>query len=378
MKRASSISGLVALVVVTVGCAGGSPKPATDPNVVSVGKASGSAPGASAQNPCNSNRGAALDVEHAEGTRLTERCVMGASPETKAALEKVLALGPDKRLTADALRKDLEAAYATKLVDQVEATARKDGTANVLFLTVTERPKISSVSFEGLVALKDDARVAAFPKAGEPLSMPAIALASEKLRATYASAGWEEAKVDRVVEPDGPGKARLKVVVTEGARAKVGKLTFIGVRGGREAGLRKAVELEEGSPLDPEKLARAVLQVASFYYDNGHVNVVVQEPKRTRAADGTTAVSFVIAEGPVFKIGKLSVSKADPATEKEILAGLKVKSGEVFNRSKLKADLEAIATRTREKGKPLSAEPETKLDPKAGLIDINLAMHESR
>lgn len=381
MKGAISIVRLVALLGACGACGAcgaSSAKKANDPNVVAVGKASGTAPAAPAQNPCSPTRGTPLDVEHAEGTKIGDRCLIGASPETKAAVEKVLALGADKTLTAEALRRDLEQAYATKLVDQIEATARKEGTATVLFLTVTERPKISAVTFDGLVALKGDPSVAEFPKAGAALSIPALHAASEKLRAAYAGAGWDEAKIAHEIEPDGQGKARVKIAVTEGPRAKIGKVTFTGVRGGRDAGLRKAVDLEEGAPLDPERLMRAILSVAAFYYDNGFINVKVEEPKRTRAADGTTALSFAVTEGAMFRVGKLSVSKVDAATEKEILAALKVKSGEVFNRSKLKADLEALEARTRQKGKPLSAEPVTKVDAKAAVIDIDLAVRESR
>ena len=102
----------------------------------------------------------------------------------------------------------------------------------------------------------------------------------------------------------------------------------------------------------------------------------VEQPKRTRAADGTVAISVKITEGPVFRIGKLSVRGVEPPMQKEILTGLKVKSGEVFNRSKLKADLVDLENRSREKGRPLSVEPETKLDPKAGIVDVVLAMKE--
>lgn len=365
----------LALVLLLTACGAGSGKKANDTNVVAVGKASGLAPGASAPPPCDA-RGATLDAEHAEGMRIVERCVTGASPATKSALEKVIALGPDKSFSAESLRRDLAAAWATGLVDQVEATARQSGSGCALFLAVTERPKISAVAFEGLVAMKDDPSLASFPKAGAPLSVPAVAAASEKLMTAYAMNGFEEAKVDYAVEPEGEGKARLKVLVHEGSRAKVGKITFTGVGAGREAALRKAIELSEGAPLDPDRLVRSMLLISVFYYDRGFINVKVEEPKRTRGADGNTALAIKITEGNVFRIGKLSVSKVDAATEKEILGGLKVKSGEVFNRSKLKADLEDLETRSRQKGKPLSAEPETKVDAKAGVIDITLAVKE--
>lgn len=367
MKRA------LPLFFLLLACGGG-PK-ANDPNVVAVGKTSGPSPGASAPPPCDTH-GALLDAEHAEGLRIVERCITGATPETKAAVEKVLALRADKPFAADALRTDLEAAYATRLVDQIEATARQSGAGCTLFLAITERPKISAVSFEGLVALADDPKVASFPKVGAPLDVAAIHASSEKLRQAYESGGWDEVKVSHVIEREGAGKARVKIVVTEGARTKVGKITFEGVHGGREAGLRKAMELEEGAPLDHERLMQSVFRLAAFYYDVGFMNVKVEQPKKNRAADGTTAISVKITEGPVFRIGKVSVRGVEPPAQKEILAGLKVKSGEIFNRSKLKGDLVDLESRSRAKGRPMSAEPETKLDAKTGVVDITLAVKE--
>lgn len=364
----------VLLVASLVTACGGAPN-ANDANVVAVGKPAGPSPTALAPPPCDT-RGALLDAEHAEGLRIVERCVTGATPDTKAALEKVLALRADKPLTADALRVDLEAAYATGLVDQIEATARQSGAGCTLFIAVTERPKISALTFEGLVALKDDPKAASFPKVGAPLSPAAIHASSEKLREAYATGGWDEVKVNHVIEPEGAGKARVKIVVTEGSRTKVGKITFEGVHGGREVGLRKAMELEEGAPLDSDRLMQSVFKVAAFYYDFGFMNVKVEQPKRNRAPDGTTAISVKITEGPVFRIGKLNAKGVDAATEKEVLAGLKVKSGEVFSRRKLMADLVDLESRSRAKGKPLSAEPETKLDAKTGIVDITLAVKE--
>lgn len=359
------------LVLSLAGCAG-APAPAakSDPNVVAVGKTTGPAPGASALAACDPKRGAALEVDQAEGAKITERCILGASPETKAAIEKTLTLGRDKTLTAEVLRRDLEGAYATRLVDQIEATARREGTATILFLTVTERPKIAEIAFEGFGPMKDERTSDALPKPGAPLRLAEIHALCEKLRSAYVSSGWDDAKVTHVVEPAGPGRVRLKLVAAEGTRAKVGKVTFDGATPGNHAPLRKMIELADGEPLSPDRLERAGLLVTAFYFDRGHLDVKVEEPKRTRGADGTTAIAWKVVEGPVYRIGKVAVSGLSGDAQTAALAKLTVKSGEVFNRTKVKADVDALDRRLA----PSSAEPETKIDRKTRTVDLTFAV----
>ncbi len=355
-------------------CSSPAKKPG-DPHDVPVGKSTGTP--LPAQATCDASRGDLLEPDVVEGARIADVCISGVSPERIAGAKKHMRLGPEKKLTADLLQSDLRAIYESGFFDQAEATARAAGGGSVfLFIKLSERPTITHVSLKGLKGLKDESVLAELPKRGAPLDRAALRRATDKLRQAYASAGWDEAKVEPVVVRDQDGGARLEIVVTEGTRAKLGKVTFDGAKGGREVGLRKAIELEEGAPVSEEQLMRAALLVNAFYYDNGFLNVRVEDPKRTRATDGTTAVTFAITEGPIFKIGSIKVSNVDQATEKDVLASLKVKPGEVFNRQKVMADLASAKAMLGLRGRAVTIEPETELDPKTGTVKITLAVRD--
>ena len=151
-------------------------------------------------------------------------------------------------------------------------------------------------------------------------------------------------------------------------------VSFDGARDGRVGGLRKAVELEEGAPISEALVERAALLVSAFYFDNGFLNVKVATPARDRAKDGTVRVSFKITEGPVFKIGKIRASKVGGDLEKEILAKVTTKPGEVFRRSKLKSDLDAVRAMFQARGEKVDVDPSTELDPKRAVVDIDLVV----
>jgi len=351
-----------------VACA---PRPAAPARSSVIPVASTQGAGPAMPRPCTEGLGFAVDAKQAEGMRIVEMCVSGGGAESTAAVRKALQLGPDKKLTADALRRDLTAAFETGFIDQIEARARASGSGLVLFITLKDRPRITDLTFEGLVGLVQDPVFAEFPTVGAPLSIPALHGAVQKLKDEYVSSGWPDATVSHSVT-DG----RVTIVVVEGGRNKIGKVTFEGAQGGREVGLRKAVNLEEGTPLYENQVSRAALLASSFYYENGYMAVRIDTPKRERAADGTVALTYPITEGPIFRIGKIKVTKVDTATEKQILADLTIKSGEIFRRSELIADLHALTEKSRNNGRKLTAEPETELDAKRGVVDLTLAMRE--
>lgn len=357
----------------------GGPRPSGGSGVVAVSNVDGGRPLPPPRAACDLDPAAAeIDAEHVTGTKIVAICLTGGSPETRAAIEKVLKLGPGKTLTTDALRADLAAAYSEGLVRQVEASARASESGAVLVLAIEERPRLSAISVDGLVALRNDEAALALPKQGDALDPGALFATMRRLKEHYLAEGWDDAALNLSVDPEPgasvPARARVRITVVEGARSKLGKVSFDGARDGRDGGLRKAVELEEGAPISEALVERAALLINAFYYENGFMNVQVATPVRDRAKDGTVRVSFKITEGPVFKIGKIRATKAGAALEKEMLAKVTTKPGEVFRRSKLQADLAAVRAMFEARGEKVDVDPSTELDPKKGLVDIDLVL----
>jgi len=368
---------LSGLALSALGCGGPAAK-ANDAREVAVGGAKGSAPGTT--KPCEGKPVGDLDADKAEGMRIVEVCITGAPSDTTDAVRRAMHLRADSKLTAEALRADLAAAYATGRLDDLEASAKSAGTGSaVLLVNVKERPRVAEVKLEGFGGAARGAPADVFAKQGAPLDIPKLNAAEKKVRETLVEDGWDDATITHEITPERDNRVSLVVRLVEGPRSKFGKVTFEGARADLVAGLRKAVELDEGAPFSPDRVERAALVVNAFYYDRGYLTVKVDTPKKTRAADGTTAVAFPIVEGQVFKIGKL-VAKGggDAQLEKDVLAKLKTKPGEIFSRSKIVTDIEAVRALLKERGKAsATVEPETDLDPKKAVVDITLRIRGS-
>lgn len=366
---------LAAVVVLVTACGAAAPQP-SGPNVVDVGKTSATSTVPPAPKHCEGKHVADIDADTAEGLRIVDVCLTGASPETIAAVRKVLTLRADKKLTAEALRGDLEAAYKTGRIDQIEATAQTGGGGVLLMLAVKERPRIASVKLEafGATATGEDA-AAALAKPGDPLDIPKLFATEAKIRESFVDDGWDDAQVAHDIRFEGDGRANVTIKVTPGVRQKVGKVTFDGAQAALVAPLRKAIEMDEGTSFGPARLERAALLANAFYYDRGFMTVRIDTPKKARGADGVTAISFKIVEGPVFRIGALKAKGVDAATEKDVLSKFTSKPGEVFSRAKVVKDLDAIRALLKDRGKPnATVEPETDLDPKKGIVDITVGI----
>lgn len=349
-----------------------SPTTPTKPTNVSIANPTGKSPVVAVR--CDEPTGTLLDAEHAEGVELAELCVKGGTAATNAKVRAAFTLGPNKTLTAVGLRRDLRAAYDTGFVDQIEATARSSSAVagSVLYITFTESPQVSAITFEGLTSVPAE-WTKDFPKEGSVFRVSTLKRLIELLKDDYTSNGWEDVKVDHVATPEANG-VRVKVTVVEGPRSTTGKLTVSGAQGGREAGLRKAMAFTEGEPLNDDMLARAALKAKDFYWNEGFLNVDADWSRKPRGANGVTPVTLTVKEGPQFRVGTLRVKGVDVATAKDILASLTLKTGAICRRSAIFEDIEKIRKRTDANGNPLKAEPETEIEPKTNTMNITIAI----
>ena len=198
------------------------------------------------------------------------------------------------------------------------------------------------------------------------------------MRDEYASRGYGAAKVDFEIEPAGPGDVRVRFAVTEGPRWKLSKLSFPGAKKISEADLRKATELEEGAPVDLERVERAKFMLARAYHDRGMIMSRIGEPKREVAADGATVISWTIDEGDVYRIGTIRFAKLGEKLQKELTAETKARPKETFNHAQLNEDLERIKAWFRARGQTVMAVLAIKADDRKKTVDLEIDVTEIR
>lgn len=327
--------------------------------------------------PCSDDAGEVATEDEAYGRKVLVICIEGVRADATKTVEKALGFETGAVLTEKGLRDGLEAIHRTHIANDVSAYARKLGPGIALKLAIQERPRVGKVSVEGASAVNIEVEKAPEPTPlhqGQHFDPVYAAERARALRDAYVSAGWEEATVTPETKPAGDGIVDVRMVIHEGTRSRVGKITMKGVTPALEKGLLDATKLVTNDPLDPEVLSVAPLRMSAYYYESGHITANPRIDRGARGADGTVPLMIEVTEGPVFHVGKLRVTKSDldAAGEQRLVSSLQTKSGAVFRRAMLVTDIDSVKHAFADRGRTVEVTPITNVNQAKQTIDVDL------
>jgi hypothetical protein len=126
---------------------------------------------------------------------------------------------------------------------------------------------------------------------------------------------------------------------------KIGQITWKGNNTYSSEKLNKILGLKRGDGYNYSDLYKRVMDggdVQSFYLDNGYV-FYKADILETNKKDGYVDLTFSVYEGIIGKIGIVSVKGNKTVTSEEILNKIVIKSGDLFNKTKIVNSVRAIA-----------------------------------
>jgi len=186
--------------------------------------------------------------------------------------------------------------------------------------------------------------------------------------------------------PDGATPARPEVqekgqfvdvvfVITEAAKVKVEKVILVGNDKVPADDILPVLRTRENHPLGiftewgtykVEGSEVDVLAVEAVYQDRGFINVAVGKPRVTLSQDKTRiTLTIPITEGKQYKLRSMDVggdlvveelpAERDPAAapifaRKDLLDRTKIRAGDLFSRTQVATDVQALADRYRDAG----------------------------
>ena len=119
---------------------------------------------------------------------------------------------------------------------------------------------------------------------------------------------------------------------------------------------------------------RDVLLIQGAYYDRGYVNAVLGEPVFELSRDRKAVhIRVPITEGQKYRLGKVEVVGDLLGRREDVLALLSLRSGDVFNRSQVGKNVDAISTFFKDAGYPYAnPTPVTTPDPDRKIVDLKI------
>ena len=254
------------------------------------------------------------------------------------------------------VQQDIENLYKTGAVLNVRIFAQPEGDGGVkVIVAVQTRSVVREIEIDGAEQIKPKRlRKEIKVKLNQSVNEEQLDQARQKIIEVYQGRGFNDVSVQFRVEPidEKRGTARVIFTVNEGLKGAIRRIAFEGNEHFSEKVLRKQMKtrgktlisfVDKSGRLDETQLQQDMDKLREWYQNHGYIDVEIKDVRKEHSGNGPIIITIVIAEGPQYHVGKISVSGEKAATEAGIRALLKMKEGSVYSPKALHDDAKAIA-----------------------------------
>lgn len=273
---------------------------------------------------------------------------------------------------------DVRALFGMGFFSDVEADL--DAAAGRLTYRVSERPYIRELRIEGHDKLdKDELEPALKVRPNTIYDPEKVRRGVVDAKKLYDKKGYLDAVITPRTEDKGDNEIALVYDIEEKEVVRVQEIAFEGVQAFPHRRLKRYMQTGEewflsfftgAGNLDREVLDTDLERLTAYYYDNGYIEVKIDEPKVERKADGLH-VTLKIEEGPQYSIGKVAIGGDQLADMTRAQESLSLEPEATFRSSKLRADITSLTEIYGDDGYGfVNINPETQIDPKSKTVDV--------
>ena len=253
------------------------------------------------------------------------------------------------------VEQDIETLYKTGSVLNVRIFAQPEGNGVKVIVAVQTRSIVREIEIDGAEQVKAKRlRKEIKLKLNQPVNEQELDEARQKIVEVYQGRGYNDVSVQFRVDPidEKRGTARVVFTVNEGLKGAVRQIHFEGNEHFSEKVLRKQMKtrgktlvyfLDKSGRLDEVQLEQDLDKIREWYQNHGYIDVQIKDTRKERTKNGPMILTIVIAEGPQYHVGKLTISGYQATSEQKIRALLKMKEGSVYSPKQLRDDAKAVA-----------------------------------
>ena len=254
----------------------------------------------------------------------------------------------NKLTTDEDVRKLSQTNHFAKVVVHLQEV--EGNKVNVYFVLTPHQSTIQEVIYDGAKHLKqDDLDSATGLRKGQPLNPLANQTARQAILRKYREKGRMFASVE-LVEGGKPTDTRVRFRITEGRAVKVCGIEFTGntfVVAGR---LRTQTHTFAarilgafGGDFNADLVDNDVLELEKYYKQFGFQDVVVSRELQWNKEHSAVTVIFHIREGQRYRVADVKVGEGRKTfSDDKILSVVKTKSGDWYDETAIKEDVENI------------------------------------
>ncbi len=202
------------------------------------------------------------------------------------------------------------------------------------------RGVVESIEFEGNKKFKDKTLAKKLDfKEGGHLDTILAESGGRSIAEYYRSKGY--ANADVTLDTEKLAEGRVIYTIAEGQRLRIKSVRFEGNEDIKSSDLRETIKTKTRSWVfwpayyTEEKVAKDLEKLQNVYFDRGYLNHYIE-------VKGQTHITFVIEEGPLYKIGNILLTGNTHFDNPTLLAGLKLKSQQPYYRRQAQAHTKEI------------------------------------
>jgi outer membrane protein insertion porin family len=303
-------------------------------------------------------------------------------------LEK--AIKPGTEFDMKAVDESIKEMYKTDLFMDIKADLSVEGEDLVLTYIVKEKPYVNEIFFEGNEKITSEKLLSDFPiNSGDILDFKKINEAIKKIIKNYEEKSYYNVDVKYDIEEREANNVDLVFTITEGPKAMIKKITFLGNNALSDKKLKKVISTREkwflswltgSGRLKREDLAIDRDRIRNEYYNNGYIKVEVGEPEvKIHKKENYIEVVFRIKEGPQYTVSNVGFEGNSHLTYDDLIKIVQLKKGSIFSSDKFRKDIEALTKAFTAKGYAFAnVDPRTYTDDDEHTVRINYVIEENQ
>ena len=264
--------------------------------------------------------------------------------------------------------------------DAVYASASDRAQSNettVPIVNIGKKDVIKSIEFENNRAYKDKTLLKKLDFEVDDYIDPILAESGRNIIAEfYRSKGFPHVEV--MLDRKNLSEGKIIYTIVEGPRLKIKSIRFTGNKAIKTGDLRNTIKTKTRSWIlwpvyyTEEKIKADVEKLRTLYFNRGFLNHRI-------VAQGQSHITFIIEEGPLYKVRNITFTGNTKFEAEALQAGLTLESGQIYYQQKAQAHTRRILKLYREDGY-VDAEvwQQRRFVPETNLVDIEFKITEGR
>ena len=284
-------------------------------------------------------------------------------------------------------------ADAAKLIGSqlfYDSTVGKIETAEgvVVVVRVIERPRIAEVQFVGNKALSNDKLIEVTGlRPGKAMDPGANRMAVREIESKYKDKGYPFAQVE-LLEGGKDGDAKVVIRINEGPKTKIASIKFEGVHfissPVLKTKLKSSTFIGVGSvgimgSYEEELIEEDMAALRVYYRNNGFLDMKVSHKKEFSVDKAKVWLTYIVDEGPRYKVGAISVAGAQKFDAKKLESQIQLTGGQYYNEGAMKKDAQGIKDTFGRNGYVnAEVQPEVRFRDQPGQVDVVYKVQEDQ